>query len=375
MKVILMSGALKNAGDFLITKRSEALLRDYDQKLEISVLIRNYAFNGEQINEINKSDLILVAGGPYYVRDLSPRVLPFTQDLNNIIPRIGVIGGGWYENSCENFVMNHYKFSEKTIQFLQRVEKDTGYLGCRDNYSVRVLANNDIYSGLMTGCPAWYDIESIDKRIQGKGDIRKIAISDPSDVLSYGKQSVMLVKFLKEKYPEAEINYIFHRGIESDNYTGSIVAKANVDLQQKLEAIGVKIHDIAYGYEGFEIYDECDIHIGYRVHAHIYNLSRRNKTILIEEDVRGAGINDALGLWRIKAYQKKRKIAYSTGGKIYNKVYDHFETNKSLIEEVNTYIQYLNSNDYLLFNEAFGRMENYYLNMQRHIKMMLNKDS
>lgn len=33
MRVVLMSGALKNAGDFLITKRSEELLKYCDPRL------------------------------------------------------------------------------------------------------------------------------------------------------------------------------------------------------------------------------------------------------------------------------------------------------------------------------------------------------
>lgn len=44
------------------------------------------------------------------------------------------------------------------------------------------------------------------------------------------------------------------------------------------------------------------MHIGFRVHAHIYNLSRRNCSVLIEEDGRGAGVNQALGLCPITAY-------------------------------------------------------------------------
>lgn len=148
MRVALMSGALKNAGDFLITKRSEELLKHCDPKIEIVTVLRNYALNEEQLNEVNKSDLILIGGGPCYVQKLSPDVLPFTQNLNDIVPRIGILGGGWYENGDDRLLIRNYKFSEQTIRFLHRVECDTRYLGCRDPYSVKVLANNGLWGGI-----------------------------------------------------------------------------------------------------------------------------------------------------------------------------------------------------------------------------------
>lgn len=98
-----------------------------------------------------------------------------------------------------------------------------------------------------------------------------------------------------------------------------MVGNVNVKLRRELEDMRIEIHNIAYGCEGFRNYDECDLHIGYRVHAHIYNLSRRKRSILIEEDVRGAGVNHALGLWHLRAYENKRRLAHTTYEKIYNK--------------------------------------------------------
>lgn len=51
--------------------------------------------------------------------------------------------------------------------------------------------------------------------------------------------------------------------------------------------------------DGFKEYDSCDLHIRFRVHAHIYNLSHGNTTLLINEDARGSGVNDALGIANI----------------------------------------------------------------------------
>lgn len=72
------------------------------------------------------------------------------------------------------------------------------------------------------------------------------------------------------------------------------------------------IEDISGSKEGFKQYDECDLHIGFRVHAHIYNISMGNPSILINEDARGAGVNDALGIRNIDIgkYLKKQLYDY-----------------------------------------------------------------
>lgn len=43
------------------------------------------------------------------------------------------------------------------------------------------------------------------------------------------------------------------------------------------------------------LYGNADLHIGYRVHAHLFCLSRRIPSILINEDSRGVGQAAALG--------------------------------------------------------------------------------
>lgn len=43
------------------------------------------------------------------------------------------------------------------------------------------------------------------------------------------------------------------------------------------------------------------------------------------------------------------------------------------MKELDIYLEYLKENDYLLLNEAFGRMEAYYSNMYSQIDMLLNE--
>ena len=127
----------------------------------------------------------------------------------------------------------------------------------------------------------------------------------------------------------------------------------------------INVVDITNSCKGFEVYDNSDLHIGFRVHAHIYNLSMRKRSILIEEDGRGAGVNEALGLIGIKAYDDR-----FVDDNIYiNKIRKAIPCalNANLISEVDSYLEVLSDTDDRYINNAFLLMQKYYQNMERHI--------
>ena len=45
-----------------------------------------------------------------------------------------------------------------------------------------------------------------------------------------------------------------------------------------------------------ELYRDCDLHVGFRVHAHIFFLSIRKPTFLLQVDGRGRALSETLGL-------------------------------------------------------------------------------
>ena len=371
MKIILLSGALKNSGDFLITERTYKLLKYVYPDAEIVTLIGNYPLD-EKLDEINSSDVMVIAGGPSYTKKLYPRDIPLVRDLSLIKPKIYILGSGWYGNLNTDKEIWGYRFEESSKQLLRRVEKDSGLLGCRDFYAIRVLKANGFNSGYMTGCPAWYDIPSVSKRHSdsGKNGIKKIMVSDPADIRAFGKQSLEIVRLLRRKYPKAKIEYIFHRGIQCDEFTSKATAKVTASLISELERMKITYHDIAYGCEGFHLYDDCDLHIGHRVHAHIYNMSIRNRSVLLEEDSRGAGVNEVLCLWGIKAYDFKVSSNASIILKGINKIYSLTKPNRNILKAVETYIDYIELNGEELFNISYDIMEKYFKKMISFIEKM-----
>jgi len=313
-------------------------------------------------------------------------VINIWNNLDDIKTKIVAIGLGWYGgfgiDGFNHTLYESYKYTEKTRLLLDRIEKDS-VLSCRDLLSVRSLKNNGYKNILMTGCPAWYDIENINKTTLRDGinlPYKKICISDPGNKRNTDA-AYKVTEFLRKKYPEAHINFVFHRGIHHDKLTDKSLSEKYEELVGKLEKLGgVDICDISYGTEGFKIYDDCDIHIGFRVHAHIYNLSKRNISLLIEEDGRGAGQNEVLGLPRLKTVEDKGEIPYMKYGiigKIVRWLAIRFEIpekeNRYLINNIDDALYVLENNDYMIMENAFCLQKKYFDVMSEYLKETICK--
>ncbi len=373
MKFSILSGAYVNAGDFLIVHRTIQLLKNVYPDCEISIYERRKNLEND-LKEINKSDALILAGGPAYLPNVYPETIPLVDDLDRITTKIVAIGLGWYgKNTSNKYIYEEYKFSESTKKLFNRIIKDSGYLTCRDWYSVRALRANGINNAIMTGCPAWYNLEYIDKseiRENISMPIKKICISDPANIQNF-EQALKVVEYVKQKFTQADISFVFHRVEKND--------EIHKNLEQKLEKIGVKIVNISNSADGFSVYDDCDLHIGYRVHAHIYNLSNRNISILIEEDGRGAGVNQALGLTTITAYEDNATKIFDKS--IFGKLYRLFErkilkigvykNNPYILEQLEDAFNMLIKNDFSIYKTAFFNMQMYYKIMEKHIKNII----
>ena len=295
MKLALLSGADKNAGDFLIVHRSRQLLLELVENCELVDFPRNRRLD-PYLDEINSCDAVVLAGGPGYVPDMYPGRFPLVDDLSRIKPPFFALGMGGYTPTPS---IEGIKFAAGSRMLLDRIESDGFSLGCRDILTTRLLQENGYDSALFTGCPAWYDLSKVDlinlKKSPSRREVKSIAVSDPASLHNIFAPKY-LIEELKRAFPSADIKLVFHRGWTHDKFSSSDLAKGQEFLVQWAETAGVRSVDISYSHEGFAEYDECDLHIGYRVHAHLYNVSQRKPSFLIEEDGRGYGANDALGI-------------------------------------------------------------------------------
>lgn len=358
-KIALLSGAYINAGDFLIEKRCVELLSNLIADSEVSVLKRNENFS-DRIDFLNSFDGIVFGGGPYYLSDIYQTQIPFVDELKKIKTKILFMGGGGFSLEASDFLKPNY-FSTKTKMLF---EKTSLPLGCRDWQSLNFLSTQNFNNTLMTGCPAWYEQKHLNNvNLQNHLNKKmKITVSE----CAYDENVDLLrdlIVFLRGKYQDAEISLVIHRGIRPliQEVIDSWLCK-NLDIN---------IVDITGSAEGFSIYDNSDLHVGFRVHAHLYNLSIRNKSVLINEDFRGFAMNETLGLNQIEIDRLNFKKV-----RLYKNLYamkqisgQNDETRRNTIKKINFALHEMEETEGLRIKKAFETMRFYYNNMQKHIRM------
>lgn len=346
-----LSGAYKNAGDFLIEKRSNDLLKSVCPDFEVKIYLRNEI--EKYYSEINSADAIVFTGGPIYKQDIAS-CLPYDACMS-FVPPMMILGGGWKGiNGSTEQTYNH-GFNRRSILFYEKVSKEGFGLGCRDLHTVRTLEKSGLQNIHMTGCPAWYNLPTIaDSSLHSGKVIERIVISDPVNP-EYFDQAYRLTTALRGKYPKAHISFLFHRDVD-ENFKRSLSTISNIQIK-----------DISGSFEGFHEYDDCDLHVGYRVHAHIYNLSLRNRSILIEEDGRGAGVNEALGLPQIRAYADKINSHQTMPFSFFSKSKPVEENNLHAIDELISWLNIYNEIDDEYLLNAFRLQQQYYRKMIQFI--------
>lgn len=351
-----MSGAYKNAGDFLIETRAKELLMQIVPDANIHVYLRNKI--DISIEEINAMDAIVFTGGPLYMEKLESHLK--IKDIFS--PPIMVLGGGWHGLYPANNLVATYQFSEFSKKFWKSVDILGFGLACRDIYSYEILRKEGLKNIFMTGCPAWYNIPFIKKDtiVNKSWELKNIFISNPAKVKNYSLLFNLIV-YLRSSFPNSNITLVFHR--DKDVCEKSLLSLLNKIIYEN----NVNVLDISGSADGFKVYDNSDLHIGFRVHAHIYNLSIR-RTVLIEEDGRGAGCNDTLGLVGIKAFNQEIQIE----GKYFNRILNKLKKDKNInfLTDVDSYLNLLEQTNDQYLNNAFKLMQKYYKNMEEYINQL-----
>ncbi len=235
------------------------------------------------------------------------------------------------------------------------MDTNGGILGCRDVPTYQVLKNEGLNNVYLTGCPALFSEESERKVFSKK--IKRIAISDPA-IVENMQFIPSLINMLRERYPNADIQFIFHRGICKNRQVEEVVKYLNIN--------NIQFTDISGTFDGLNVYNCFDLHIGFRVHAHIYNLSIRNKSILLEEDGRGFGCNSLLGLPSLAAYNYHSQSDL----KIERILYKNKSRNINLISEVQTYLDVLQNANYIQVKNAYKIIDEYYDRMSEMISLI-----
>jgi hypothetical protein len=284
--IVTLTGAFRNVGDHLIGHRASILLKKYFDPEVVN--ITRSEIREADYETMNRARAVFMCGGPAYQKNIYPNIYPL--DLNKLETAVIPLGLGWkgaVDDSPKDF-----QFSEESLAFIKSVHESIPSGSCRDYLTVEVLENFGVHNVVMTGCPAWYDLESMEREFEVSIPHR-IVVSDPAYVSTH---TIQTMRYLRNRFPNSDIALALHHGYYSSfNRKGALFGVQHLGLAALARSLRFTVHNISANLDAMRaVYENCDLHVGYRVHAHIYNLSRRTPSLLISEDSRGVGQSKAL---------------------------------------------------------------------------------
>ena len=174
-RYVLLTGSKNNAGDYLIKYRAKALLNKHRPDRSLLDYDAWKPFTDEQLQTVNTSRALLLTGGPALQKDMYPKIYPMVDDLSRIKVPIITMGIGWKSPLGRWSDTYRYGLSDQTLELLDRISRSGYQSSVRDYHTLNLLQQRGYTDYIMTGCPALYDLDLIDKPFESKTDFKKIA--------------------------------------------------------------------------------------------------------------------------------------------------------------------------------------------------------
>lgn len=339
---VILTGSKNNAGDFLIKNRAKKLFSTIRPERSIIDLNAWEAFDDKCLEVINNSKALILMGGPALKENMYPGVYRLTSELDQIKVPITMMGVGWKSFNGEWGNTYNFKFNSSTKKLLDRIDNDGLTSSVRDFHSLNTLAFNGYHNVIMTGCPAYYELDYIDKPFELPGQINRVAFSlGVSFVESPLMEKLMKNQILaaKKYYSGARFEVVFHHSLDPNVFLNTHGARKkhnvrHIEFSRWLTNQNISYVDISGSAENLiEYYSNIDMHLGYRVHAHIFMNSLAKMSLLISEDGRAKGSKSAINGLVINGYDGYRDGFLS---KVMNRLfhgYNRYLPNQYSIDE------------------------------------------
>lgn len=374
---ILLTGGKNNAGDYLIKHRAMALLEKYRPDRTYLDVDGWKPFDDNLLSKVNKAKALLLTGGPSIQKDMRERIYPMVDDLSSIRIPIILFGGGWKSSRGTWKDTHTYKISDATEELLDRIAKDGFPASVRDFHTLNVLLNKGVDKAIMTGCPALY----AEERSSYKLDINQNSNITFSTGVAFAtsksmkKSQASIISGLKEKY--GNLTIAFHHTLDPDLFEKAYGTKdkpllsAQIELAEWLDKIGINYVDLSGGLENMIThYQSQDVHVGYRVHAHIYMTSVNKISALIAEDGRGKALKDVLGGLVFEGFEQL-KPGFRTEKKLFRKKQvkqDKFKASRDLTQDMLHHLEYEAQSNFQRIRIQFDAIEHHRETMQQFLR-------
>jgi len=375
---VILTGSKNNAGDYLIKFRAKQLFAELRPDREIIDINGWETLSPSNLAIINESKALILMGGPALVEDMVPRVYGLADVIDKIKVPVVMMGTGWKSQKGNWEDTYAYKLNNETAELVKKVN-DSGYLSSvRDYHTLNALRFNECENVLMTGCPAYYDQKHINTEFIPK-PVNKVAFSSGVSFI----ESPSMFKLMKESvlacckmFSDKEFEVVFHHSLDREKFSNAYKSASNHvqkhnEFADWLESKNIKYKDISGSAENLmNYYSEVDLHIGYRVHAHIFMNSIAKKSILISEDGRAKGVKGAISGVVLDGYFDFKNGFIS---KVLNRllpVYDRFTPNTYLTKELLEEIKYEERIEFSRFKNSRGRIDSNYRIMSQFLKQL-----
>lgn len=374
----ILTGSKNNAGDFLIKYRAKQLFRTLRPDREIIDLNGWEEFDDEKLKTVNESQALILLGGPALIKNMRSKIYKMTENLDDIKVPIISMGIGWHSVSGNWIDTYKYPLNENDIKLLERIN-NSGYLSSvRDYHTLNAIRFKGFDNFIMTGCPAYYNLDDINKEVKIP-TINKVAFSlGVSFVESLSMEKLIKDNILKTKelFKDKDFEVIFHHSLDKDKFLsthGSTTKHNNKhrEFANWLELQNIQYTDISGSAENLiNYYSNVDLHIGYRVHAHIFMNSITKFSILISEDGRAKGTKDVIGGIVLDGYTSFKKSFLS---KVLNKLFsrfDRYSSNNYLTKELIDNINYEKNIDYIRIKNSRNQIDNNFNIMKNFLEQL-----
>lgn len=283
-----------NVGDKLLEEQAQNLIERETGVNDFNVFFRERDFSSN-IDKLNESDAIILPA--FAIREpLHPNTYALTEDLDSIETPIIPLAANWSHYPGDEIANRSLEYQPETVSFIKRLDIQPALdrLTTRDIYTKNILERHGFNDVTLVGDLGWYHEDYLGESMRVPHSIDHVVMTTPHNA-HYLDQAEELMNMLVSEFPGATLTCSFH----------SSLSPADQKLRRLAEERGFEIVLASHDTKNIAFYDDCDLHVGYRLHGHISFLRRRIPSVLIGEDGRGNGFNATLGVGGFQATRRR----------------------------------------------------------------------
>ena len=170
------------------------------------------------------------------------------------------------------------------------------------------------------------------------------------------RQMKSLIIGVGDSFPQAKLKVVFHHSV-NDSYLSTHGASkrhlaGHLEFAAWLRSKNIDYIDISGAAENLkDYYSSVDLHVGYRVHAHIFMTSIGKPSLLIAEDGRGKALRGVIGGPIVDGmYGMKSGLMSRLLGRLGLK--DRYKVNDFAVDDALRLVEHEMNNNYLVSKQS-----------------------